>query len=72
MSGTWRTRFRRCARALQQMVLVTLLAVMYVIGFGVLWLSMKVFNRRSLLPDPPGWSEVTRATPEEPECNHPS
>jgi hypothetical protein len=54
------------------MVLVTLLAVMYVIGFGVLWLSMKVFNRRSLLPDPPGWSEVTGATPEEPECNHPS
>jgi len=72
MSGTWRTRFRHCARAFQHVVLLTLLAVMYVVGFGLLWLTMKVFHRRVLLPDPPGWSEVTGSTPEEPQCNHPS
>ncbi len=51
---------------------MALLAILHVFGFGIVWLALKVFNRRALPPDPPGWSESTGYTPEEPDCNHPS
>jgi len=72
LSGTWGVRFRLWARALQRRVLVALLAMLHLFSFGVMWLLLRVFNRRALQPEPPGWLEATGYNPEEPECNHPS
>jgi len=42
---------------------VALLAILHVFGFGIVWLALKVFNRRRPSPGPAGLVGVHRIHP---------
>ncbi len=77
MFQTLRARFRLWARAFQRRVLVGLLALLYWLGFGPVWLVLVLFNRSVLDParrpeGASGWVQASGYEATEPACTQPS